>query len=117
MVTQVFNGGSANKGAIGFRYMVEVELKAIQETGFLRGGRAGPTYWTKDLYKSAATAQNRLALPSRPTLRVEFEILNNPTPLLNGTKVFPDNGMMGKGAEFMTLDPVKVRLINWQPLR
>ncbi|MDC2615792.1 MULTISPECIES: hypothetical protein [Bacteroides] len=104
-------------GTTAFRYMTEGELKAIQNTGLLRGGRAGETFWTKDLYKSASSAQNRLALPSTPTLRVEFEILNNPTLLRNGVKVLPANGMMGKGAEFMTLDPVKVNLINWQPLK
>ena len=37
--------------------------------------------------------------------------------LLNSTKILPANGMMGKGAEFMILDPVKVNLINFQPLR
>jgi hypothetical protein len=69
------------------------------------------------LYKSAAKAQSRLSLGSSPALRVEFEMLNNPTLLRNGTKVTPFNGMIGGGSEFMTLDPVKVRLINWQPLR
>ncbi len=97
--------------------MTEGELKAIQKTGMLRGGRPGETYFTKDLYKSAANAQNRLSLPNTPTLRVEFEILNYPTLLQNGTKVLPANGMIGGGAEFMTLDPVKIRLINWQSLR
>jgi hypothetical protein len=104
-------------GGNTFRYMTEGELKAIQETGLLRGGREGETFWTKDLYKSAAKAQNRLALPNAPKLRVEFEILNDPTLLQNGTKVLPANGMIGGGAEFMTLDPVKVKLINWQPLK
>jgi hypothetical protein len=99
------------------RYMTEGELEAIKKTGLLRGGRAGETFWTKDLYKSAAGAQNRLSLDAAPTLRVEFEILNSPTLLRNGTKVTPLNGMIGGGSEFMTLDPVKVRLINWQPLR
>jgi hypothetical protein len=108
---------AAKGGGNAFRYMTEAELKAVQNTGLLRGGRAGETFFTKDLYKSAASAQNRLALPSAPTLRVEFQILNNPTLLRNGTKVLPANGMMGRGAEFMTLDPVKVNLINWQPLR
>jgi RHS repeat-associated protein len=110
-----------NSGAKGgrnaFRYMTEGELKAIQKTELLRGGRAGATFWTKDLYKSAANAQNRLALPNTPTFRVEFEILNSPILLKNGTKVLPANGMIGGGAEFMTLDPVKVRLINWQKLK
>ncbi len=53
-----------------------------------------------------------MALPGSPALRVEFQILNNPTLLRNGTKVLSVNGMMGKGAVFMTLDPIKVRLIK-----
>jgi len=108
---------AAKTGGNAFRYMSQAELEAVQSTGLLRGGRAGETFFTKDLFKSAASAQNRLALPSSPALRVEFQILNNPTLLRNGTKILPANGMMGRGAEFMTLDPVKVRLINWQPLR
>jgi len=56
-------------------------------------------------------------LENTPTLRVEFEILNNPTLLRNGTKVRPLPGLSGGGAEFMTTDPVRIRLINWQPLR
>lgn len=100
--------------------MTDAELQAIKQgsgAGFLRGGRSGETYFTKDLYKSAAKASQRLGLENTPTLRVEFEILNNPTLLRNGTKVLPLKGLSGGGAEFMTLDPVKVRLINWQPLR
>ncbi|MFZ4863233.1 hypothetical protein ACL9RF_13735 [Sphingobacterium sp. Mn56C] len=108
---------AAKGGGSAFRYMTEAELMAVQNTGLLRGGRAGETFFTKDLYKSAASAQQRLALPSAPTLRVEFQILNNPTLLRNGTKVQSAFGMSGRGAEFMTLDPVKVRLINSQPLR
>ncbi len=111
---------TSTKGTTGFRYMSKAELKAIKESdgaGFLRGGRAGETYFTKDLYKSAAKAAQRLGLVSTPELRVEFKIQNNPTILKNGTKVLPLNGLSGGGAEFMTLDPVKIRLINSQPLR
>jgi hypothetical protein len=53
--------------------MTEGELKAIQETGFLRGGRVGETYFTKDLYKSAASAQNRLSLASSPHCVLNFK--------------------------------------------
>jgi RHS repeat-associated protein len=108
---------AANTSTTGFRYMSLGELQAIQETNLLRGGWPGETYFTKDLYKSATKAQYRLALPNPPTFRVEFKILNNPTLLRNGTKVTPANGMIGGGSEFMTLDKVKVELINWQPLR
>lgn len=76
---------------------------------------------TKTLHVSYAIDGNVLiddaSTPTTPTLRVEFEILNNPKMSLNGSKVLPDFGMPGKGAEFMTTDPVKVRLINVQPLR
>jgi len=74
-------------------------------------------FFPEVIYKSASKVQQRLALPNSPTLRVEFEITNSPKFLLNGTKVKPAYNMMGGGSEFMTNDPVGVRLINWQPLR
>jgi len=83
----------------------------------LRGGRPGETYFTKDVYKSGAHAQERLSLPTTPTHRIEFEITNNPTMLQNGTKVEPVGLLPGKGSEFMTTDPVHVDLINVQPLK
>ena len=77
----------------------------------------GETFFTKDVFRSGLKAQQRLALPSTPTLRVKFGILNNPTLLRNGTKVQSAFGMPSRGAEFMTTNPVRVNLINWQPLR
>ncbi len=100
-----------------FRYMGDDELQAVKDSGFLRGGNPGETYYTKDVYKSASLAQERLSLPNTPTLRVEFEIINNPSLQLNGSKVLPAFQMSGRGSEFMSLNPVKVRIINWQPLR
>ncbi|WP_082270169.1 RHS repeat domain-containing protein [Leptospira interrogans] len=101
----------------GYRYVTKGEVQAIKDTGMLRGGNPGKTYFTKDLYKSGSNAQERLSLDKKPTHRVEFEILNNPKLKLNGTKVDPLNGQPGKGSEFMTTDPVKVKLINVQPLK
>ena len=103
-------------GGNAFRYVTQGEIKAIRETGYLRGGNIGETYFTKDLYKSASKAQQRLSLKFPPTHRIEFEVLNSPTMKLSGTKVLPQYNMPGKGAEFMTKDPVKVNLINWQSL-
>ncbi|EPG84356.1 polymorphic toxin type 10 domain-containing protein [Leptospira santarosai] len=107
-------GGGASSG---YRYVTEGEVKAIKDTGMLRGGNPGATYFTKDLYKSGAKAQERLSLENTPTHRVEFETLNNPKYKKYGTKIDPDYGQPGKGSEFMTTDPVKVKLINIQPLR
>jgi hypothetical protein len=104
-------------GTTGYRYVTEAEILAIKDTGMLRGGRPGETYFTKDVYKSGSHAQERLSLPTTPTHRIEFNITNNPTMLRNGTKVDPVGSLPGKGAEFMTTDPVRVDLINVQPLR
>jgi hypothetical protein len=99
-----------------YRYMSEAEINAIEQTGYLRGGITGETYFTTDLYRTGTVAQKRLSLYQTPTQRVEFEILNNPKMKLKGTKVDPANGQIGKGKEFMTADPVKVKIINKQPL-
>ncbi|WP_017862076.1 RHS repeat-associated core domain-containing protein, partial [Leptospira interrogans] len=101
----------------GYRYVTKGEVQAIKDTGMLRGGNPGKTFFTKDLYKSGAKAQERLSLENKPTHRVEFEILNDPKYKKYSTKVDPDYGQPGKGSEFMTTDPVKVKLINVQPLK
>jgi hypothetical protein len=45
--------------------------------------------------------------------------LSNPTIQLNGNKVLPDfnQPQPGKGSEFMTLDVVGVKIINWLKLK
>ena len=55
-------------------------------------------------------------LKKQQITKVEFEILNNPKMMLNGEKVMPANGFGGKGSEFMTMDPVNVKILNWQLL-
>ncbi|MCL8267601.1 hypothetical protein M9Y82_13335 [Leptospira weilii] len=101
----------------GYRYVTKGEVQAIKDTGMLRGGRDGETYFTKDLYKSGSKAQERLSLKDTPTHRVEFEVKGSPNYEKHGNKVDPLYGQPGKGSEFMTIDPVKVKLINVQPLK
>src|SRR5690242_10487328 len=77
-----FDGSLAGPAAGGrsfYRYMVPAELEAVQQTGLLRGGRPGDTFWTDEAFTSAAEAQSKLALPSPPELRVRFVIVNSPT--------------------------------------
>jgi hypothetical protein len=105
------------EGTTGYRYVTEAEIQAIKNSGMLRSGRPGETFFTKDVYKSGAHAQERLSLPTTPTHRIEFNVTNNPTMLRNGTKVDPVGSLPGKGSEFMSTDPVRVDLINVQPLR
>lgn len=97
--------------------MTNGEIQAIKETGMLRGGNPGDTFFTKDVYKSASKAQKRLSLPTQPTHRVEFEVTNNPKLLRYGSKVKPDYSQTGGGAEFMSSSPIRVDIINAQPLR
>jgi RHS repeat-associated protein len=102
-------------GASLYRYVSEGELGAIRETGLLRGGNPGRTYFTPQKFTSASRAQERLALPTEPTHRVEFEILNEPR-VRGPSKVLPDNSQPGRGIELFSNDQVEVRVLNVQPL-
>lgn len=95
--------------------MSKSELEAVKETGKLRGGRAGQTFFTDSKFKTAERAQKRLALPQKPEVQVEFNIKNHPKFERNGTKVRPDFNQPGGGKEFMTNDIVDIEVINVQP--
>ena len=99
-----------------YRVMSEQELQAVKETGYLRGGREGRTFFTDSYYKSADKAKNRLSLPEKPSYIMEFEIVNNPT-ILGGNKVKPKHGGIGGGREYYTDDLIQVKIINYQKLR
>ncbi|ATW25277.1 hypothetical protein DCMF_11315 [Candidatus Formimonas warabiya] len=99
-----------------YRVMTESELKAVQETGYLRGGREGPTYFTDSYYKNASNAQNRLSLPNEPEYIVEFKISNNPNTT-GGNTVKPAYGGSGGGREYFSNDPVQVNIVNYQKMK
>jgi hypothetical protein len=98
-----------------YRYMSQTEANAVRETGLLRGGRAGETFWTDSRFTGATRAQNRLSLESAPEVRMEFRLRNNPTLERAGTRVQPANGGTDFGREYSTFDPVEVEIINVQP--
>lgn len=101
-----------------FRNMSRAEAKAVKDTGKLRGGNPGDTFFTDQRFRTGdrgARAQDRLSLPQRPEVQVEFRITNNPSLQRNATRVTPANGGRGGGREFMTTDPVQVEIINVQP--
>ena len=98
-----------------YRNMSKAEAEAVKKTGLLRGGNEGETYWTDSRFRNAAKAQDRLSLPNKPEVQMEFNIKNNPTLQRNGTRVTPDNGGKGGGKEYMSTDSVKVEVINVQP--
>jgi len=108
--------GPTSGGRSFYRYMVPAELEAVRQTGLLRGGRPGETFWTDEQFTSAAEAQNRLALPSPPELRVRFIITNSPTLTRDGSIVEPAFGGEGGGREWASPDPVQVEILDVQPL-
>jgi RHS repeat-associated protein len=98
-----------------YRSMSKAEADAVKESGLLRGGRKGGTYFTDSRFKSGIKAKDRLSLPERPEVQMEFQIKNNPTMNVNGTRVTPKYGGSGGGREYMTTDPVQVEIKNVQP--
>ncbi|MDA8212702.1 MAG: RHS repeat-associated core domain-containing protein [Clostridia bacterium] len=112
--SKVFSKGTGNPRL--YRMMSEAEVNAVKETGYLRGGREGTTWFTNQEIKSATNAQNRLSLPQKPQYRMEFEITNNPN-ISGPSRVKPDFGQQGKGIEYWTDDPVQVDIINIQKLK
>lgn len=56
------------------RAMSRAELAATQETGLLRGGRAGTHFASDAVNSSAGRAQQRLGLPVRPEVRATLEV-------------------------------------------
>ena len=95
--------------------MSKAEAKAVQQTGKLRGGNLGESFFTDSRFRSAKRAQDRLSLLQRLGVQMEFQITNNPTSVRNGTRVRPDYGGRGGEREFMTTDSVGVEIINIQP--
>jgi RHS repeat-associated protein len=99
-----------------YRVMTESELNAVKDTGYLRGGREGTTYFTDSYYKNASNAQNRLSLPNEPEYIVEFKITNNPT-VTGGNTVKPAYGGSGGGREYFSENPVQIDIINYQKMK
>jgi hypothetical protein len=94
------------------RFMSKAELRAVQETGKLRGGRPGETYFTANRYRTVRSAMRYLSLPNPPEVRLDFKILNQPR--IYGPRVAePKYGQPGGGTELWTDDEaVLVRIIR-----
>jgi hypothetical protein len=95
--------------------MSRAEADAVLESGALRGGRPGETCWTDSRFRSAAGAQDRLSLPQKPEVQMEFRLRNSPELQRAGTRVDPAYGGRGGGREYMSLDRVEVEVVNVQP--
>jgi RHS repeat-associated protein len=92
------------------RAMSRAELKATQETGLLRGGREGTHFVSDAVNTNAKRAQQRLALPKAPEVRVTMEV---PAGTLSPPqKVRPKNGMPGGGTERTGTGRIPVRILK-----
>jgi len=96
------------------RHVGKEEIAAIEQTGLLRGGRPGETYFTIDRYLSKNSATQRLALKHRPEYRVEFEIINQPS-IVGPERVAPSLKPFrwGWGIQYWTRDSVQVRILSY----
>jgi hypothetical protein len=94
------------------RFMSKAELQIVQETGKLRGGRRGETYFTVNRYRTVRSAMRYLSLPNPPEVRLDFKILNQPR--IYGPRVAePKYGQPGGGTELWTVNQeVLVRIIR-----
>ncbi|KQN04846.1 hypothetical protein ASE85_07605 [Sphingobium sp. Leaf26] len=90
------------------RAMSRAELRATQDTGLLRGGRPGTHFASDAVNSSAGRAQQRLALPQRPEVRVSMEV--NKGAFSKPSRVEPANGMKGGGMERTATGPVPVQI-------
>lgn len=93
------------------RWMSRAELEATQSTGLLRGGREGTHYVTDAANSTAKRAQQRLALPQTPQVRVTMEVSSG--ALSAPSKVKPDFNMPGGGMERTAAGVVPVTIIRW----
>ncbi len=96
--------------------MSRAEAEAVGETGFLRGGWPGETYWTDQRYESAVEAGARLALRRPPEVRMTFIILSGPKLERDGARVRPAYDEPGGGTEWTTLELVEVEVIEVEPV-
>jgi len=76
----------------------------------MRGGRDGKHYVTDAANASALRAQERLALPQRPDVRVTMEVPSGKfsTP----TKVPPKYDMPGGGMQRTAEGPISVKILK-----
>ena len=81
-------------------------------------GRSGvgveETFWTDEVYGSAAEAKGRLSLTLAPEVRAAFTIRNEPVLRKDGDVVEPDEGEPGGGTEWSTFDAVEVEVIGYE---
>jgi len=97
------------------RVMSRAELEATEKTGLLRGGRAGTHFVTDSAPDSASAAQQQLALPNTPEVKVTMEVpksaLSAPEPVTS------DFGQPGGGTQMTATGNVSVKIVSVKDLQ
>src|SRR5690606_10826638 len=97
------------------RAMSLAELSATRETGLLRGGRDGVHYASDAVNSSATRAQQRLALPVKPEVRVTLEVpagrFSAPTRV-ESFEVAPGQVAPGGGMERTAIGKIPVVILR-----
>jgi len=92
------------------RAMSRAELAATESSGLLRGGRSGTHYVSDAVNSTAGRAQQRLALPQTPEVRVTLEV---PAGRFSPpSRVQPNFNMPGGGMERTASGNVPVRVLR-----
>jgi len=92
------------------RAMSRAELEATKASGLLRGGREGTHYVSDAVNSTAGRAQQRLALPNTPEVRVPLEVPGG--TFSAPTRVQPNFNMPGGGMERTATGTVPVRVLR-----
>ncbi len=97
------------------RAMSRAELKAMQETGLVRGGRPGTHYASDSVNSSAGRAQQRLALPNKPEVKITIEVSKG--KFSSPARVEPNYNMPGGGMERTATGKIPVLIKRVEELR
>lgn len=97
------------------RAMSKAELKATQDSGLVRGGRSGTHYASDAVNSSAGRAQQRLALPTKPEVRVTLGV---PVGRFSApTRVEPNFNMPGGGMERTATGDVPATVVRTETMQ
>jgi len=98
------------------RVMSRAELEATERTGLLRGGREGTHYVTDSVgTDSALGAQDRLALPNTPEVKVTLEL--DRSAVSGASRVQPAFGQAGGGMERTATGNVSVKILSVKDMK
>ena len=97
-----------------FHYTTGEKLELILESGFI-GLQDGPvSYYTSSDYSYDWEAQQKLALPNKPNVKIKLTLYPTTDLLIGPLPVLPDYAQQGGGIEYFT--PLRIPIASRQPI-